>query len=70
MKDLSSDLKNKIQLFYKKDKPLFIYGEDKINKTELAKEILQDYQYNIINSYDIKRYIRYFCCRPRYDFTR
>ena len=56
MNDLSSHFKNKIQLFYKEDKPLFIYGEDKINKTELSKEILKDYQYNIINSYDIKRY--------------
>ena len=56
MNNLSSNLKNKIQLFYKEDKPLFIYGEEKINKTELGKEILKDYQYNIINSYDIKRY--------------
>ena len=54
--DLSSTLKNKIDLFYKDNKPLFIYGEDQLDKTELGKEILKDYQLNIINSYDIKRY--------------
>lgn len=54
--DLSSSLKNQINLFYQvDDKPLFIYDKGKLDKTKLGKEILKNYQLNIINSYDIKR---------------